>query len=136
MSSKAELDKKRKQLKRAYRLIDYLRVRAIWWCPIVSSHAIRKSIVDRMNDLGVSMFEIALRADVSYNSISKYWLGSDEPLSRPSVRAEDIIKIGELIGIKIRITVVEGDINNVDRTKLLNDKFIPRGRRKKNKKLG
>lgn len=136
MSLKAELEKKKKQLRRAYRLVDLLGGNVTHWCPIVSSHVIRDAIVNRANELGVTMFEIALRADVSYNTVKKYWIHDEDPLSRPSLRAEDVIKIGEIIGIKIRVQVIEDNIESVDRTKLLNDKFIPREQRKKNKKLG
>lgn len=136
MSLEAELEKKRKQLQKAYRLVDMFKGSGTHWCPIVSSAVIRKEFITRCNDLGVSVFEVAIRADVSYNSVKKFWLKLDEPKSRPSLRAEDIIKMGELVGIKIRTSVIVGDINEIDRSKLLNDKFIPHARRKKNKKLG
>lgn len=135
MNLKQELEKKRKQLRRAYKLVDLFKGSGTHWCPVVSSHTIRKEIVNAANHLGVSMFEIAIRADVSWTSVKKHWLECDDIVSRPSLRAEDIIKMGELLNIKIRTTVVVGDIKEVDRSKLMNEKFLPVERRKKNKKL-
>ena len=135
MSLEEELRKKRKQLNYAYQVVAMFKGSGTHWCPIVSSHRIRKSIIDRCNDLGVSVFEIAIRADVSWHSVKKFWIGIDDPKSRPSIRAEDIIRMGELVGIKIRTMVVEDDIENIDRSKLLNEKFLPIARRKKNKKF-
>ena len=106
------------------------------YCPIVSSKVIKQTFVNRLNDLGVSAYEVCIRADVSYNSFKKHYLEVDEPKSRPSLRPEDLQKIGELIGIKIKTTVVLKDVSEIDRNKLLNEKYIPHAKRKKNKKLG
>ena len=59
----------------------------------------------------------------------------DEPESRPSLRPEDLKRIGRLIGIKFRTTIVMCDAKLIDRNKLLIEKFIPRDKRRKNKKL-
>jgi len=118
-----------------YKVIEYLKAHTDHWCPIVSSKEIKQLLIERMNNLGVSAFEVCIRADVSYATFKKYYLEIEEPTSRPSLRPEDLMKIGKLIGIKIRTTVVVGDIEKIDRNKLLNEKYIPRVQRKKNKKL-
>lgn len=135
MTSKQE-EKLRDQLKSARRLNDWLKAHTTHWCPIVSSKKIKQILVDRCNELGVSMYEVALRADVSWNTVKKYYLNCDDPESRPSLRQEDLVRMGELIGVKIKVQVILDDPENVDRKKLLNEKFIPRGKRKRNKKVG
>jgi len=117
------------------RIIDYLNAHTTHYCPIVSSKEIKQVIINRMNELGVSAYEVCIRADVSYNSFYKHYMKVDEPDSRPSLRPEDLMKIGALIGIKIKPTVILQDASKIDRTKLLNEKFIPHAKRKKNKKL-
>jgi hypothetical protein len=118
------------------RLNNYLSAMATHWCPIVSSKKIKKEIIERCNDLGVSLYEVVSRADVSWGTVKSFYMKTEEPESRPSLRAEDIMKIAELIGIEIRVAVLRKPIENIDRDKLLNDKFIPHAQRKKNKKLG
>ena len=93
MDLRAELEKKKKQLRYAYRVVDMFKGSGTHWCPVVSSHKIRETIVARCNDLGVSVFEVAIRADVSWNSVKKYWLQCDDLKSKPSLRAEDIITL-------------------------------------------
>jgi len=105
------------------------------WCPIVSSKEIKECIIGRINELGVSASEICIRADISYATFKKYYLETENPKSRPSLRPEDLMKVGKLIGIKIRPTIIMKEAHLIDRTKLLNDKYIPHVKRKKNKKL-
>ena len=118
-----------------YKLISYLKGHTDHWCPIVSSKEIKQLIIDRLNELGVSASEICIRADISYASFKKFYLEEDEPKSRPSLRPEDLMKVGELIGIKIKTQVIVKDAHLIDRSKLLNEKYIPHGKRQKNKKL-
>lgn len=118
-----------------YRLIEYLKGHTDHYCPIVSSKEIKELIINRLNELGVSAMEVCIRADVSYGTFKNFYLDIEEPKSKPSLRPEDLMKIGELIGIRIRITVVAKDASLIDRTKLLNEKYLPHGQRKKNKKL-
>ena len=118
-----------------YRLINYLKGHTEHWCPIVSSKEIKELIINRLNELGVSASEVCIRADVSYASFKKFYLEEDEPKSKPSLRPEDLMKVGKLIGIKIKTQVIVKDAHLIDRSKLLNKKFIPHGERKKNKKL-
>ena len=123
------------EIDRLRRLNRYLSAMGTHWCPIVSSKKIKKEIVDRCNDLGVSMYELVSRADVSWSTVKNFYLKDEDPDSRPSLRAEDLMKIAELIGIEIRVAVLRKPIEDVNREKLLNDKFIPHAQRKKNKKF-
>jgi len=123
------------KLQKQYQINDWLKAHTNHWCPIVSSKAIKKQIVARITELGASPFEVCIRADVSWNSFNKYYLKAEEPFSRPSLRPEDLMRIGDLIGIKIKTTLILGDKDDIDVSKLLNEKFIPHGKRKKNKKL-
>ena len=118
-----------------YKLNNILSAAASHWCPIVSSHVIKKAFVERCNDLGVSVMEVCIRADVSWAVVKRYYLREDDPLSRPAMRAEDLINMGDLVGLKIRTRVFAQPAEEVDVKKLLNEKFIPVEQRKKNKKL-
>lgn len=124
-----------KKINDLYQRIRFLEAHTTHYCPIVSSKEIKQCIIDRLNELGVSAYEVAIRADVSYNSFKKLYLDVDDPESRPSLRPEDLMKVGRLIGIKIKPTLILQDASKIDRTKLLNEKYIPHGKRKKNKKL-
>ena len=117
-------------------LVDMLGANASHWCPIVSSHAIKKAIVERINELGVTALEVCVRADVSFNSFQKFYLRCDEPLSKPSIRAEEIMKIGDLIGLKVRVRVFAIPKEEIDVNEFVIEKYIPVEQRKKNKKLG
>ena len=128
--------KQKHTLEDLLRLNKYLSAMGTHWCPIVSSKKIKKEIIDRCNDLGVSLYEVVSRADVSWGTIKNFYMKEEEPNSRPSLRAEEIMKIAELVGIEIRVAVLRKPIDTIDRDKLLNDKFIPHAQRKKNKKLG
>lgn len=124
-----------KEIDKLRKLLRYANGRMTHWCPIVSSHEIKRAIIERCNELGVSIMEVCLRADVSYNTVNRFYVNDDEPKSRPAIRPEDIIKIAELIGIKIRVRAFMKPAAEIDTTKLLNENFIPNGKRKKNKKL-
>jgi len=110
--------------------------RATRWCPIVSSTEIRKHLIDRWNEVGVSIYEVALRIGISHNVLRKQYVEAEELLSTSSLRAEDIIKMGHLLNTQIRVRVFPGDIEEVDRNKLLNEKFVYSGKKSQNKKPG
>lgn len=108
--------------------------RAKRWCPIVSSTEIRKHLIDRCNEVGVSIYEVALRIGIKPAILKAQYVEADELLSTSSLRAEDIINMGHLLNTKIRVRVFPGDIGEVDRSKLLNEKFIYSGKGTQNKK--
>lgn len=118
------------------KLNKYLKGHTTHYCPIVSSKKIKDVLINRANELGVSMEELAIRADVSWNSLKKFYLECEEPESRPSLRPTDLMKVGELIGIRIRTNVILTPIENIDVNDLIKRKYIPHEQRKKNKKLG
>jgi hypothetical protein len=107
--------------------------RAKRWCPIVSSTEIRKHLIDRCNEVGVSIYEVAQRVGIKPAILKKQYVEAEELLSTSSLRAEDIINIGHLLNTKIRVRVFPGDIEEVDRSKLLNQKFIYTGKGSQNK---
>lgn len=90
------------------------------WCPIVSSKEIKKVIINRCDNLGVSVQEVCLSCGFNDEVLTKEWLNNNEPLSVPTIRAEAIIAIGKKIGIEIRTIVVVKDIEKYSRKEILN----------------
>jgi len=105
-------------------LVNFLRGHTQHYCPIVSSKQIKKTIVQRCDDLGVSLAEVCARGEINYKVIKKYYIDLEEPLSRPNLRSTDLEKIGSIIGLKIRITVVMAKKESVDRKDILKIGYV------------
>lgn len=111
-------------IKNQQALINFLRGHTEHYCPIVSSKEIKKTICKRCDELGVSLMEVCARADVNYKVIKKFYIDREEPLSKPSLRSTDLEKIGAVIGIKIRITLVMADIKSINRQDILKGGYV------------
>ena len=54
--------------------------RAKRWCPIVSSTEIRKHLIDRCNEVGVSIYEVAQRSGIRPSILKKQYVEAEELL--------------------------------------------------------
>lgn len=104
----------------AGKIINYLKAHTKHWCPIVSSKEIKKLIFNRCDELCVSIQEVIISCDLNIKVLMKYWVNENDAVSRPGVRAEQIIKIGKAIGIEIRTVVVVKDKQDYNRNEILN----------------
>lgn len=107
--------------------IAYLQANLNHWCPVVSSKAIKIVIIDRCDKIGVSLAEVCASCDVKYKPVKSYWVEMNDALSRPNLRAQDIMKIAEKLGIDIRTLAVVKDIEKVKREDILKGLDFIRG---------
>lgn len=109
------------------RRLAYLQSNVNHWCPVVSSKEIKIVINQRCVELGVSMAEICASCDVSYRMVKKFWIETNDAVSRPKLRAEHIIKIADKVGVNIRTLVVVKPIEQMDRNEILKGLNFIRG---------
>lgn len=109
------------------RRIAYLQANLNHWCPVVSSKAIKIIVIQRCDEVGVSLAEVCASCNVKYKPIKAYWVEMDDALSRPNLRAQDIMKIAEKLGIDIRTLAVVKALEKVNRDDILNGLDFIRG---------
>ncbi len=92
---------------------------------IVSSSEIKKLIKARAEALGLDLFKVAKEAGVSYRAFKKQYLQQDQPMSSPQLRQEHIIKILQVLGVLVKITVVETPLDKMSETYIssIRDKY-------------
>lgn len=98
---------------------------------IVSSGEIKKLIKRRAEELNVSLYNVAQEADISWDTFKKNYLQADEPYCSPSLRQEHIIKVLEILGVQIRVQLIEEPLENVDVKYLQEKEFEHAGTRRK-----
>lgn len=95
------------------------------WCPVVSSSVIKSAIISRCDEIGVSLAEVCASCGVKYKPVKEHWINTSDAVSRPTLRADHIIKIGLALGIDIRTLVVMKDIDRHEKRKeILKGEFI------------
>ncbi len=99
---------------------------------IVSSAELKRLILDRCDELGVSIYNVSDEAGINYNTFKQLYLQKDEPQCSPALRQEHIIKMAELVGIKVKVTLVLTPIDKVDVEELKNRPFKNDRRKKRN----
>ena len=84
------------------------------YCNIVSSKEIKKALINRCTELGITPYEVCTRAGLKWYTFRKNYLENDEPKSTPAIRSTDIVRFARLIGIHIKINVILDKKENVD----------------------
>lgn len=110
-----------------------LKKRVSHYCPIVSNKDLRSEMINRSIDLGVSLKEVCIKADVSWDLFERKYLNVDIPKSDYYLRADEITAVAAVLGYKVKITIIKQGIEKVSVAEIL--KGIPKDERKKNKKL-
>ena len=116
-----------------WRAVKELKKRVSHYCPIVSNKDLRNELITRSIDLGVSMKEVCIKADVSWDLFERKYLNVDVPKSDWYLRADEITAVAAVLGYKVKITIIKQSIEKVSVAEIL--KGIPKNERKKNKKL-
>lgn len=114
MSSKEEIRILKDKLNDAWSLIQKKNGQIKHYCNIVSSRVIKKTIIDRCTQLGITPYEVCSRTDLKWFTFNKNYLKESEPKSSPAIRSDDIIKFARMIGIHIKIEVILDNVENVD----------------------
>ncbi len=84
------------------------------YCNIVSSKEIKKALINRCTELGITPYEVCTRAELKWYTFKNNYLECDEPKSSPATRSTDIIRFARLIGIHIKINVILDKKENVN----------------------
>lgn len=82
---------------------------------IIDSSELKKLIRYRIKELNINTYVLCKANNVSYSVFKKY-LNNDKSLSTPSLRQEHMIRIAESLGIRIRVQLIVGKIEDVDRS--------------------
>ena len=85
--------------------------RTITWCPVCSSVELKKLIKEKARANGVNFFYLCKGLNIPYSVFKQYWLQNHEPGSVRGVRATEIQKIAEVLGIKFKLIIVNGNID-------------------------
>jgi len=123
MASKREVQEYKDKIDGLYKLLKQKNGQIKHYCNIVSSKEIKKALINRCTELGITPYEVCERADLKWYTFKKNYLECDEPKSSPATRAADIIRFARLIGIHIRIDVILDKKENVNIENLKNDKI-------------
>ena len=91
---------------------------------IVSSGEIKKLILKRIEDLEVDLDLVLKDAGISPYTFKTNYLRSTEPVSMPSLRQSHMIALLESLGIKVKITCVVRDKENVMVEHLMKNKEV------------
>lgn len=81
---------------------------------ILDSSELKKVIKFRIKQLNIDNYTVCKENNVFYNVFKKY-LENDKSLSSPGLRQEHLINIAESLGINIRVQIIIGDFNEIDR---------------------
>jgi len=123
MASKQEVQDLKKQISDLYNLLRQKNGQIKHYCNIVSSKEIKRALVNRCTQLGITPYEVCVRAGLKWFTFKKNYLEEDEPRSTPAIRSADIIRFARLIGIHIKIDVVLDKKENVNIENLKMDKI-------------
>ncbi len=105
------------------------------WDIIVSSGELKKLIVNRCEELDIRLMHVVEEVGMNWATFRNNYLNNPNALSTPAVRAENIMDICELLGLKVKISVKIGEPDKETIFKLKNKKFkLPNGKRRKGKK--
>ena len=105
------------------------------WDIIVSSGELKKLIVNRCEELDIRLMHVVEEVGMNWATFRNNYLNNPNALSTPAVRAENIMDICELLGLKVKITIKIGEPDKETIFKLKNKKFkLPNGKRRKGKK--
>ncbi len=83
---------------------------------VIDSVELKKLIKYRIKELNINSFAVCKANNISYNVFKKY-LMSDKSLSSPGLRQEHLINVAESLGIRIRVQVIIGEFENIDRSR-------------------
>jgi len=97
-----------------------------FWDIIVSSKELRKLIVERADELDVNIFHVVREAGLNWSTFKKRYLYSEDILSRPSIRQENILKVCEVLGLDIKLTITVTEPDKELLHKLRNKDYEPR----------
>jgi len=76
-----------------------------FWDIIVSSKELKKLMVERAKELDVSLFHVVRHAGINWSTFRTKYLYSEDVLSRPSIRQKHVLKVCEILGIDVRVTL-------------------------------
>ena len=83
---------------------------------VVSSSEIKKLIKSRAEALELDLFKVPKEAGVSYRAFKTQYLQQDEPMSSPQLRQEHIVNILQVLGVKLKITVIAAPLDKMSET--------------------
>ena len=88
---------------------------------VINKKAIKKAILNRIEELGVTLKEVCVFTGVSYNMTKKYYIEVTEAKSAPHFRSEHVIKLGKAVGVNIRVV---GVLTEVSRDEILKGEYV------------
>ena len=116
--SKKLLAEKDKKIRELYDLLRWKNGQITHYCPIVSSKEIKKALIQRCNKLGITPYEVCIKAELKWQTFRKNYIQKDQPMSTPALRSTDLRRFAKIIGVDIRINVVMDKVENVDIEKI------------------
>ena len=81
---------------------------------IVSSGELKKLILDRTEELGLSHWQVCQAAGLSYKYYKEFYLEQAEPLCSNKLRQMDMIRIANILGLEFKFIIVKTPIEKVD----------------------
>lgn len=82
---------------------------------VIDSAELRKLIKHRMKELNLKNYDVCEANNISYGTFMKY-LREDKTLSTPTLRQEHLINVAESLGIRIRVQLIIGKFEDIDRS--------------------
>jgi len=82
---------------------------------VIDSSELKKLVKHRIKELNLKLFNVCKANNISYETFKKY-LNEDKSLSSPNLRQEHLINVAESLGIKIRVQIIIGKFENIDRS--------------------
>jgi len=73
---------------------------------VIGSNELKKLLISRCDELGVSLFHVSQEAGVNWRTLRDNYLNKTNALSRPTLRQSTMIKLFDIVGIKIRVQAV------------------------------
>lgn len=83
---------------------------------IIDSVELKKLIKYRAKELNINFMALCRVNNVSYEAFKKYLI-NDKSLSTSSLRQEHLMNIAESIGIRIRVQIIIGKFEDIDKSR-------------------